>query len=148
MAFSEAVRSCLSKYATFSGRAPRSEYWYWTLFYLLILVGGGLLVVVLGVTFNGQPGIPAAIFVISLFALFLPMLAVSVRRFHDLDRSGWWFLMYFVPYIGNIIALIWFMFRGTAGDNRFGPDPLGGYADPGDGEYAQKSSIPTVTRKD
>ena len=59
-------------------------------------------------------------------ALFLPALALAVRRLHDLDRSGWWLLVGFVPIVGTIVLLVWFCTRGTEGPNRFGPDPLAG----------------------
>jgi uncharacterized membrane protein YhaH (DUF805 family) len=59
-------------------------------------------------------------------AVLLPGIAVSVRRLHDLDRSGWWLLLAFVPVVGIIVLLIWFCTKGTDGSNRFGPDPLGG----------------------
>ena len=61
---------------------------------------------------------------IAALALFLPGLAVSIRRLHDRDKSGWWVLLAFIPLIGAIILLIWFIMRGTQGPNRFGPDPL------------------------
>jgi uncharacterized membrane protein YhaH (DUF805 family) len=60
-------------------------------------------------------------------ALFLPGLAVSVRRLHDTDRSGWWVLLFLIPLIGAIVLLIWYCSRGTPGGNRFGPDPLAGH---------------------
>ncbi len=57
-------------------------------------------------------------------ATFLPSIAIGVRRLHDLDRSGWWLLLVFIPLIGAIVLLIWYCAKGTAGPNRFGPDPL------------------------
>jgi len=57
-------------------------------------------------------------------ALFLPGLALAIRRLHDLDRSGWWFLLVFIPVIGAIILIIWACTKGTDGPNRFGPDRL------------------------
>jgi uncharacterized membrane protein YhaH (DUF805 family) len=117
--FIEAIRSGFRNYATFSGRAPRSEFWYWTLFGILASAAAGI--------------IDGALFPIGLFAplvsllLFLPGLAVSVRRLHDLDRSGWWLLLILTG-IGIILLLIWDCMRGTSGPNRFGPDPLAGEA--------------------
>jgi uncharacterized membrane protein YhaH (DUF805 family) len=61
---------------------------------------------------------------IAELVLFLPTLAVSIRRLHDLDHGGWWFLLIFIPLIGGIWLLVWFCMRGTVGPNRFGPDPL------------------------
>lgn len=85
--------------------------------------------------------------------LFLPALSVAVRRLHDLDRTGWWYLIILVPLIGLIVLLVFFVTRGTSGPNRFGPDPLagpggGGWAAPAadTGRYAA-SSVPPVGRK-
>jgi uncharacterized membrane protein YhaH (DUF805 family) len=63
----------------------------------------------------------------SLFGLatILPGIAVAARRLHDVDRSGWWLLLNFIPLIGWIVLLVWFCTRGTEGPNRFGPDPMG-----------------------
>ena len=115
MRFGEAVRSCYSQYATFSGRAARSEYWFFVLFQCLITIACWLL-------------IPFGLghMLLWLFALgnFLPALSVTVRRLHDTDHSGWWYWIVFVPLVGAILLLIWFCTRGTPGTNRFGPDPL------------------------
>ena len=59
-------------------------------------------------------------------AMLLPTLAVGVRRLHDTDRSGWWLLIAFIPLVGIIVLIIFFVHKGTTGPNRFGPDPLGG----------------------
>jgi uncharacterized membrane protein YhaH (DUF805 family) len=90
MGFGEAVASCFSKYANFSGRAPRSEYWWWILFVILVSFGVGLISGFLEAA-SGSKSIGALI--IGLLDLFflLPNLAVVVRRLHDLNRSGWWY---------------------------------------------------------
>ena len=86
-------------------------------------------------------------------ALFLPGLAVGARRLHDLDRTGWWLLLYLLPLIGWLVLLVFFVLRGTEGSNRFGPDPLGG-SGPQDwdanmpSQGFHRSSIPRVERKD
>lgn len=71
---------------------------------------------------------PAKVFSMILsflsLALVLPSLAVALRRLHDLDRSGWWILISFVPIVGAIVLLVWFCTKGTAGSNKFGADPL------------------------
>lgn len=143
--FSEAISICLSKYATFSGRASRSEYWWFALFTGLIGVGTGA---VDAVFFRGVPFEPLN--TLAVLALFLPSLAVGVRRMHDIDRTGWWIVapVFFAaiifallivsgPYIfdgvaavmlpliiGAVISgLIIFVFSlmpGTPGKNRFG----------------------------
>ncbi|MDR5736673.1 MULTISPECIES: DUF805 domain-containing protein [unclassified Caballeronia] len=122
MGFFEAVRTTfLQKYATFEGRACRSEYWY---AYLFSMVFGTALMVLSGVAKDSL--IALAIIVIVAIAMILPGIAVTVRRLHDTDRSGWSALISFVPVIGGIMILIWTCSRGTIGVNRFGSDPLSG----------------------
>lgn len=131
MTFTQAVSSVLGKYATFQGRAPRSEYWWWTLFCVLVPIAIGVVEAVLfpeffWIEFAAMPmDDPRVDVLTSLFNLFtlIPSIAVSVRRFHDMGRTGWWLLLIFTG-IGAFIIIIWFMFKGTAGPNRFGPDPL------------------------
>ena len=103
----------LKKYAVFSGRANRPEYWYFTLFYMLLLIV--LMVVEMAI------GIPGVLSLVGSLALLLPSLAVSVRRLHDVGKSGWWMLIALVPLIGAIVLLIFFVKKGEAGENRFGP---------------------------
>lgn len=117
MTFAQAIRSCYSKYVTFSGRAPRSEYWFFVLFQCLIVVAYGLLM-------PFETG--RALLGLLLLANFLPAICVTVRRLHDTDRSGWWYWIGLIPLVGAILLLIWFCTRGTSGANRFGPDPLSG----------------------
>lgn len=116
----EAVKAVFSKYATFEGRARRSEYWWFVLFNILVSV---VLVLVLGGGGHGMGGGNLANSLWSL-ATLLPALAVGARRLHDIDRSGWWLLIGFIPLIGLIVLVVFFATRGTAGPNRFGPDPL------------------------
>ena|SRR6185312_7840744 len=128
MGFTEAVRSVFNKYGDFSGRASRSEYWFWTLFVMLLFAAG---VIVMSVTQTLLGEIAANIFlgiaaIAGLFLLVIPSLAVSVRRLHDTNSSGWWYLITLVPYVGGLILFAWFCIKGTVGDNRFGPDPLQG----------------------
>jgi uncharacterized membrane protein YhaH (DUF805 family) len=118
MTFSEAIKSGFSNYVTFSGRAARSEYWYWTLFVVLVAIVAGIADAVL------LPGYSVGLFSpLASLGLLLPGLAVSVRRLHDRDYSGWWLLL-IITGIGALLLLIWFCMRGTPGPNRFGPDPL------------------------
>jgi uncharacterized membrane protein YhaH (DUF805 family) len=119
MTFTQAIRSGFQNYVNFSGRAPRSEYWYWTLFSILVSIASALVDVALFPSLNASP-----INTIVELALLLPGLAVSVRRLHDLDRTGWWLLLILTG-IGAIVLLVWFCMRGTVAPNRFGPDPLG-----------------------
>lgn len=146
MGFKEAIRTCLrEKYVTFSGRAPRSEYWWFQLFYWLLFIGLGLLFFfVIGSAFEGLfDGIDIfgmiviAVLLVAILALILPSTSVLVRRFHDRNLSGWWVLASFiVPGIfsamgteipGMIITLVVFVItilKGTEGPNKYGPDPL------------------------
>jgi len=108
----------LKKYAEFSGRAQRMEYWMFVLFNTLILIALGII--------EGAAGAGAGMGPLSLLyslAVFLPGIAVSVRRLHDTDRSGWWVLISLVPIIGLIAIIILMALDGTPGDNRFGPNP-------------------------
>ncbi len=116
----------LRKYADFEGRARRSEVWLFWLFYLIVVVVGEAIAAV-----GGMQHIPAlqlgaaGLVVIFALACIIPMLAVQVRRLHDTNRSGWWLLIHFLPFLGALVLLIFFLLEGTAGPNRFGPDPKG-----------------------
>ena len=119
------VLAAFRKYATFSGRAQRSEYWYFILFYLLVYFAL-IVAAVIAENFSGLLGgglqLLAAIF--SLGA-FIPSLAVSCRRLHDTDRSGWWFLIVLIPLIGGLVLFVFFVQDSQPGENRFGPSPKG-----------------------
>ena len=117
MGFTEAIKTCFRKYVGFSGRAARSEYWSWTLFVILLLIVALLLDLTVLALFN-TTGVPIMI-LLAILATLVPTVAVSARRLHDIDRSGWWAPL-MVP------ALVWGFMRGTVGANRFGPDPLEG----------------------
>ncbi|HKE93183.1 MAG TPA: DUF805 domain-containing protein [Povalibacter sp.] len=111
----------LKKYAVFSGRARRKEFWMFELINFLIIV---VLCIVDMHTGTIQPvsGLGLLSGIYSL-AVLIPSLAVSVRRLHDTDRSGWWLLLGLIPLVGSIILLVFFCLSGTPGENRFGPDP-------------------------
>jgi uncharacterized membrane protein YhaH (DUF805 family) len=117
--FTGSVALCLRRYFQFTGRAPRAEYWYFTLFAFLTGVAADLADLI---CFGPNHEIFASI---ASLALLIPGLAVWTRRMHDLDRTGWWWLLMFVPVIGWMILLVWACTRGTRGPNRYGPDPLG-----------------------
>jgi uncharacterized membrane protein YhaH (DUF805 family) len=116
MGFDDAVKLGFANYVNFSGRACRSEYWYWFLFTIIAGLASGLID-----RWIVGPPIIGTIFGL---ATFLPGLAVSVRRLHDVDRSGWWILLDLIPVVGWIILIIWFCTKGTDGPNRFGADRL------------------------
>lgn len=104
----------LKKYAVFDGRARRMEFWMFALFNFIIAV---ILVIIEGVL--GIFGLSA----LYGLAVLLPCIGVSIRRLHDTDRSGWWLLIGFVPAIGAIVLLVFYLLDGTPGDNRFGSNP-------------------------
>ncbi|MFT4000386.1 MAG: DUF805 domain-containing protein [Rhizobium sp.] len=139
MGFTEAVRTVLQqKYATFSGRASRSEYWWFQLFYILLLLAYGLIGGFLaGLLSDNHDGPSALVIIVAIvggiivLALILPQIALQVRRFHDRNISGWWYLgliiLSMIPYLGIIPAIAIFVInvlRGTEGPNKFGADPL------------------------
>ncbi len=119
MDFVTAIKTCFGKYVGFSGRAARSELWWFYLFYFIVLVVANIIDAVIF-------GAPALLFAIAWLGLLLPLLAVQIRRLHDLDKSGWFWLFILIPLVGPIILLVWYCTRGTLGPNRFGPDPLAG----------------------
>ena len=118
MTFSEAIKTSLvNKYATFSGRATRSEYWYVVLFGYLL----ALLIVFLGMIIDSPELIIGLSTVLSLI-LLVPGLAVCIRRLHDTGRSGWWYLLVLIPYIGAVALLVIVCLKSNE-DNTYGPKP-------------------------
>ena len=115
MGFGQAISSFWSNYANFNGRARRSEYWFAFLFYFLVYIGALFIDAVIG----------TVIVISSLWALatLVPLLALSVRRLHDLGRSGWYYLMGLIPFAGPIILLVFFVEDSQKGDNAFGQYP-------------------------
>ena len=122
------------RYAEFSGRSRRKEYWMFVLLQILLLVPLILIVSALAGP-SADPadpfGSPAMIAVLGVYFLvfFIPGLAVQVRRFHDQDKSGWFILLGFIPYVGGLITLVFMCIEGTRGPNRFGPDPKDPYTE-------------------
>ena len=112
----------LRKYAGFTGRARRKEYWLFALAVWIVEM------VLMGLTGGfGHPNILASlVLLIFCVGLFVPSLAVGFRRLHDTNRSAWWMLIGLIPFIGAIVLLVFLCLDGTPGDNRFGPDPKGG----------------------
>jgi uncharacterized membrane protein YhaH (DUF805 family) len=121
MDFWQAIRSVFSKYATFAGRAPRSELWFWILFTTLAGTGAGIVDQTIDVLIGYDWG---ALGTLWGFGTLVPFLAVCVRRLHDIDRRGWWLLLFFIPFFGGVVLIVWFCFPGTRGYNRFGANPL------------------------
>ncbi|WP_189667471.1 DUF805 domain-containing protein [Promicromonospora soli] len=136
MSFIESIRTVLSKYAVFSGRARRSEYWWFALAYTIVmsilyfaLVVPGLTAYTADLMADPAAQMPGSVMtgylIVSVvgLALFLPSLGVLVRRLHDTDRSGFWYFFAFVPVVGPIMLIVWEATEGTQGPNRFGADP-------------------------
>jgi uncharacterized membrane protein YhaH (DUF805 family) len=117
MDFQQAVKSCFAKYATFPGRAARSEFWYWQLFLTVAGVAVAIVDAVLGL--HSKP-----LGLIFYLVTLAPTLAVGARRLHDTGRSAWWLLLWLVPLIGWIVLLVWACTKGSNGYNGYGPDPL------------------------
>ena len=128
MGLTEAISTGFRKYVDFSDRAPRSEYWYWTLFVVVVSTSASIIDVVLFPGLEYSPDFPASpLNSLWTLATLIPSISIGVRRLHDLDRTAWWLLI-FLTLIGIFVLLVWFCLRGTQGPNRFGPDPLAGRA--------------------
>lgn len=119
----------LKKYADFQGRARRMEYWMFALGEIIFFC---VLAALIGITggYDESGANPLSmvfwlIYGVGALALIIPGLAVSVRRLHDTNRSGWWIFISLVPLIGGIWYLVLTVLDGTPGPNRFGPDPKG-----------------------
>ncbi|MFM8998929.1 MAG: DUF805 domain-containing protein [Actinomycetota bacterium] len=110
MSFGDAIRTCLRKYADFTGRARRSEYWWFILF---TFIAEGVASTAFGDNFGGAVAL----------AFFLPTLAAAVRRLHDADHSAWSLLLILLPLIGWTVLIVWLATAGTGSENRYGPPP-------------------------
>lgn len=113
MNFSESISICLKKYFVFQGRASRSEYWWFQLIFTPSYFISSYLENELSYFFLG----------ICLFC-FIPAISVGVRRLHDIDKSGFFLLISFIPFIGGFILLFFMISEGTKGKNKYGDDPL------------------------
>nr|WP_318963260.1 DUF805 domain-containing protein [Sphingosinicella flava] len=125
----------LKRYAEFSGRSRRKEYWMFTLFLFLVNIAAGLVLsLVMGgaAMSDGDGGIMAALggslLLLAILGLvfLIPSIAVGVRRLHDQDKSGWFLLLGLIPYLGAIVLIVMMCLSGTPGPNRYGPDPKAG----------------------
>ena len=115
MSPADAVRHAFTHYATFSGRARRSEYWWFALFTFV----GSVVASLVDAAVLGRP-VLQLLFVLTVV---VPSIAVTVRRLHDTDRSGGWYFIALVPLVGVILLLVWAATEGTRGDNRYGASP-------------------------
>lgn len=125
MGMMDYVKAVFSKYAEFSGRARRSEYWYFTLFTVIIYIALYIPVVALAVAESSLVIMPAVLLGLFALAVFIPSLAVAVRRLHDTGRSGWFYLISFIPFVGGIILIIFLVQDSQPGTNKWGPNPKG-----------------------
>ena len=134
MSFTDSIRTCFGKFATFDGRATRSEFWWFYLFTVLVSLVGYIpifLLTLIGASSDGGAigGIFAVLSVILwvvwfivIIALYIPLLAVGSRRLHDRGQSGWLQLLLLVP-CGGIVLIVFWALEGTPGDNAYGPRP-------------------------
>ncbi len=118
MNLSDAIKTCLKKYFVFDGRASRSEYWYFYLFYMLLVFG------CVAFSVAGQDSIAIA-FILAIVAIIIPQISAAVRRLHDTGRSGWWYWITIIPLIGPIILLVFLCKKGDEFSNDYGENPLG-----------------------
>lgn len=133
VSFGGAVSKAFSNYANFSGRARRSEFWWFYLFNILASIAAILLDNALGITFDMSVQGPISLLV-GLF-LLLPNLGLAIRRLHDVGKSGWWWLIGLIPIVGPIVLLVYFATDSEPNDNQYGPSskyisnmsPMGGY---------------------
>lgn len=114
-------------YANFSGRARRSEYWYFILCNALIKLVLGLITVAIIKASNTMGIIGVVLIILYSFAMVVPNLAVVVRRLHDVGKSGWFYFVSFIPLVGQIWILALFCTEGNRGENKYGPDPKENY---------------------
>jgi len=166
MGFVEAVKTCFRKYFTFSGRAARSEFWFWWLFTTAVSIVFKVLEKLIEPIDSSGVSLGLVILAVGILmivvnvALFVPTLTVTARRLHDVGRSGWWQLLGFgsavlgglafcwglslglsvvVMLLGGIVLFVWSVRHGTVGENRFGPDPLAPVEEmPADAAFVEK----------
>ena len=114
MTFVEAVRNCFRNYASGKGRAGRAEYWWWFLFTIIVGVLAAVADVAAGIE---------AVTTLAYVGLLLPSVAAGIRRLHDTGRAGPWMFLAFIPIIGSLVLLVFFLMKGEPGPNRFGEPP-------------------------
>lgn len=119
VSFSQAVRMAFDSYCRFQGRSSRSEYWWWVLFVAILSFCIGIIEGILGFSMTA---VQTTSGILSL-VLLLPGLGLSVRRLHDIGKSGWWVLLGFIPVVGAIILITWFARNSEMTENRYGPVP-------------------------
>jgi uncharacterized membrane protein YhaH (DUF805 family) len=115
----------MKKYAEFGGRARRKEYWMFALFNLIFLIVAIILDNVFGTTFKGgEIELPYGwLYTLYILAILIPSLAVTIRRLHDVGKSGWMIFIGLIPIVGGIWLLVLYCTAGDQGENKYGPDP-------------------------
>lgn len=113
----------LKKYATFDGRAHRTEFWMFVLVNIIISIGLSIVDAVIGTSGDAGAGLLSGLYSL---AVLIPTLAVGARRLHDIGRSGWWQLLALIPIIGAIVLIVWFATKGNESENEHGPNPWDG----------------------
>jgi uncharacterized membrane protein YhaH (DUF805 family) len=116
MSFSDAVKTCFTKYVDFTGRAGRPEYWWFFLSYVIVYI--------VAIIIFGAIKTPVLAYIVAL-AYILPLLSAAVRRLHDTGRSGWWYFIALIPLVGPIILIVFLASVGNPGANAYGPPPGG-----------------------
>ena len=135
MGFADAVKSALGQYTGFSGRARRSEYWW----FILALVVAGMAAALVDAVAQTAP----LFYALVGLGAFLPALAVTVRRLHDTGRPGWWILVGLVPFVGGIVLLVFYCSDSTA-DNKYGPSPKQASAELGNDGLGREQQTSTT----
>jgi uncharacterized membrane protein YhaH (DUF805 family) len=115
--FVGALKDGFARYVDFKTRSTRPQFWWWTLWSILISIGSGMLDGIIGMGGSGPVGM------LTSLAMLLPSIAVAVRRLHDIGRTGWWYLMVFVPVVGWIVLIVFCCTKTQEGQNRWGPQP-------------------------
>lgn len=115
----------LKRYADFSGRSRRKEYWMFLLGVFIAVIVLSIIEGIVGLS-GMVGGVYGPLTTLFFLGILVPSIAVQVRRFHDQDKSGWFVLLGLIPFLGGLAVLVFMCLEGTRGPNRFGPDPKGG----------------------
>ena len=128
MTFVESIKTCLGKVFTIEGRASRSEYWWFFLFFygfiLTVFIVSSITQQVDNRIFSTVYDLIKMVVLIGMLIITIALITCRIRRLHDIGRSGWWIFIGLIPYVGSLILLLWFI-KGSDGDNEYGPDPTG-----------------------
>ena len=121
----EYVKTVLTKYADFSGRADKSEFWYWVLFNIIIAIGINIIFGIFSAITDSPTILMVGTILLIIWSLgiLVPNLAVAVRRLHDTNRSGAWYFIAFVPLVGVIALIVFWVQDSYPGPNQWGPEP-------------------------